>query len=197
MLKTQNQNFKTSAPESSKPNMNGNIHNIIDAAEKIKNELLYSDDYKHLTKLCRNHSTRDVHKNIRADLKKHFPKTKFSVTGSFSSVRISWTDGPKREDVDKIVMKFESYVTDITGDFRDPEPTAFNKIYGGKKYVFTERSYSDETIMKALLIVKNKFNLNFDLTVNDFKIGNYHYLTLDSKNSETINYFINRELHKL
>lgn len=50
-------------------------------------------------------------KAIRADLKKAFPKTKFSVTSeSYSmgnSVWVRWVDGPTRESVHKIACKYQ------------------------------------------------------------------------------------------
>lgn len=89
-------------------------------------------------------------KNIVAELKLNFPNFKFSVKKEhYGCYNISWINGPTDDAVDCIVKKFEDYETDITGDFRDPNPSNFNKIFGGFKYVSTSRKMSDE--FQALL----------------------------------------------
>lgn len=83
-------------------------------------------------------------KNLVADLKKNFPNVKFSVKKSnYSTYYISWTDGPAESNVEEIASKFEGYTTDITGDYRDPDPSNFNKVFGDFKYVFYSRSASE------------------------------------------------------
>ncbi|BDU27657.1 LPD29 domain-containing protein [Flavobacterium sp. GSB-24] len=83
-------------------------------------------------------------KNLVADLKKNFPLVKFSVKKShYSTYYISWTDGPAEIKVEEIASKFEGYTTDETGDFRDPNPSNFNKVFGDFKYVFYSRSASE------------------------------------------------------
>jgi len=108
---------------------------------KEKNEL--PKKYPHLTV-----NTQDdqniTKKNLVADLKKNFPNVKFSVKKSnYSTYNISWTDGPAESDVEEIASKFEGYTTDITGDYRDPDPSNFNKVFGDFKYVFYSRSASE------------------------------------------------------
>lgn len=84
-------------------------------------------------------------KNIVAELKKNFPFFKFSVKKDYySSYSISWVDGPTYDEVDSVVKKFEDHQTDITGDFRDPNPSNFNKVFGGFTYVSTSRKMSDD-----------------------------------------------------
>jgi hypothetical protein len=83
-------------------------------------------------------------KNLVAELKKNFPLVKFSVKKSnYSTYYISWTDGPAEINVEEIASKFEGYTTDETGDFRDPNPSNFNKVFGDFKYVFYSRSASE------------------------------------------------------
>lgn len=97
-------------------------------------------------------------KNLVADLKKNFPETKFSVKKShYSTYYVSWTDGPSESKVEEVAGKFEGYETDITGDFRDPNTSNFNKVFGDFKYVFYSRSASKEIEnckddLKALLL---------------------------------------------
>lgn len=106
-----------------------------------KNEL--PKKYPHLTV-----NTQDdqniTKKNLVADLKKNFPNVKFSVKKSnYSTYYISWTNGPAESNVEEIASKFEGYTTDITGDYRDPDPSNFNKVFGDFKYVFYTRSASE------------------------------------------------------
>lgn len=49
-------------------------------------------------------------KLIKQELKKEFPKTKFSVVsanGRGSSVTIEWQDGPTEENVNSIIKKYQ------------------------------------------------------------------------------------------
>lgn len=84
-------------------------------------------------------------KNIVATLKKEFPSVKFSVRKDYySSYTVNWTDGPTAEEVDNKIDCFVSYSNDETGDFRDPTPSNFNRVFGGLKYLSTTREHSPE-----------------------------------------------------
>lgn len=86
-------------------------------------------------------------KNIIAELKKHFSNFKFSVRKDYySSYTVAWINGPTEEEVDNVISKFVSYENDFTGDFRDPNPSNFNRVFGGLKYLSTSRSYSDNIL---------------------------------------------------
>lgn len=87
-----------------------------------------------------------VAKNIRIELKRHFPEISFGVTSSYSSVNVTWTDGPSTRKVKAIIDKYEDHVTDISGDFRDYDPSLFNRVFGGCNYVFENRDISKETL---------------------------------------------------
>lgn len=106
-------------------------------------------------------------KNLIADLKKHFPNQKFSVTNPHASTfYIKWTNGVSLTEVEKVTSKFESYENDITGDFRDFNPSEFNREFGGFKYIFETREYTEEvykplvTEMEKLFTVENGFRFN-------------------------------------
>lgn len=89
--------------------------------------------------------------NIRADLKHHFPGVKFSVRKDhYSTYYVNWNNGPTESDVCKVVDKYEDHSTDITGDFRDYDPSNFNKVFGGFDYVFTSR-HIEQSIYDTLL----------------------------------------------
>lgn len=109
--------------------------------------------YPYLTR-CEMYDYKTCGKNIRTELKKNFPKTKFSVKFSrFSggnSYDITWTDGPKAQDVDAIVRKYQNRHPDAysMGDYWDEKQSIFNKMFGSVGYVMTERTISDETVEK-------------------------------------------------
>ena len=109
--------------------------------------------YPHL-EVCKAFDHKTCGKNIRAELKKNFPTTKFSVKFSrFSggnSYDITWTDGPKAEDVDAIVRKYQNRHPDeySMGDYWDVKMSIFNEMFGSVGYVMTERRISDEAVEK-------------------------------------------------
>ncbi len=119
-----------------------------EAAAKIELQLEIDnlkEKFNYLTPVNEHSGGKEAAKNIRIDLKRHFPDVKFSVTSDYSKVQINWQDGPTTKEVEKITDKYESHETDETGDFRDYKPSLFNKIFGGSKFVFADRSMSEQT----------------------------------------------------
>jgi hypothetical protein len=119
-----------------------------EAAAKIELQLEIDnlkEKFDYLTPVNEHSGGKEAAKNIRIDLKRHFPDVKFSVTSDYSKVQINWQDGPTTKQVEKITDKYESHETDETGDFRDYKPSLFNKIFGGSNFVFADRSMSEET----------------------------------------------------
>jgi hypothetical protein len=103
-------------------------------------------------------------KNIVLELKKNFPNFKFSVRKDYyDSYTVAWADGPTEGEVDNVVSKFVDHENDFTGDFRDPNPSNFNKVFGGFKYVSTSRSFSEK--VSALL---DSFKILDKTKDNDF-----------------------------
>lgn len=81
-------------------------------------------------------------KNLLADLKKHFPNIKFSVRKEhYNTYNVSWINGVAKSKICEVTQKFESYASSSCGDFRDYEPSNFNKVFGGFKYVFEHRDF--------------------------------------------------------
>lgn len=100
--------------------------------------------YPHLT-VNSNGDQATTKKNIVATLKKFWPLVKFSVRKEhYNTYNVSWVDGPTTMEVDKELKRFESYSNDETGDFRDYNPSNFNNVFGGMKYLFTRREMSPE-----------------------------------------------------
>ncbi|WP_086110888.1 LPD29 domain-containing protein [Xenorhabdus vietnamensis] len=51
--------------------------------------------------------TKQVAKNIRAELKKFHPKTRFSVREEhYDSITINWIDGVNKDKIEELVSKF-------------------------------------------------------------------------------------------
>jgi hypothetical protein len=106
-------------------------------------------------------------KNIRAELKHHFPGIKFSVkTDKYSggnSIGINWTDGPTASEINSLVGKYRE------GDFNGMDDiyefnreNVFPAVFGGAKYISGNRHESPELITEAA----NKFG--YTLTPADF-----------------------------
>lgn len=113
-------------------------------------------DYKQEAKILKG--------NLVAELKRNFPGVKFSVVKRhYSTYDITWTDGPTSDAVDKVVNLFVSYESSYCGDFRDFNPTLFNRTFGGYKYIFTNREQSEK--VKALQERANEIAVSFGMDV--------------------------------
>lgn len=101
--------------------------------------------------------------NIRADLKKHFPGVKFSVTSDYSSVNVHWTDGPKAELVDELLAKYEQGKFDGMEDYYKSIKTPFNTVFADVKYIFTSRTLSDETLAKLIVLANEQCGTSYSI----------------------------------
>src|SRR3990167_5266117 len=85
--------------------------------------------------------------NLRKELKRAFPNTKFSVSSnSYSggcSIDIHWTDGVTTDDVEKISNKYQYADFDGMTDSTTYRDEIFTDVFGGAKYVMEQRSVSD------------------------------------------------------
>ena len=92
--------------------------------------------------------------NVRKELRHHFPGCKFSVTSkSYSggdSIRVDWIDGPTEVEVGKFTAKYEAGKFDGMIDLYTHNPSKFNNLHGGTKYLFLQRDYSIEQEVKML-----------------------------------------------
>lgn len=131
-------------------------------------------------------------KNIRVELKRAFPKVKFSVTTSRysggDSLRVHWTDGPTRSSIWMIVDKYQAGNFDGMTDSYTYSSNGFTRVFGDAKYVFADRSYSDKAIGEAIAVVAKDWGVE-PLTVEDFRSGAAHqWRTADGTD-------LNRELN--
>lgn len=134
-------------------------------------------EYSHLTQITSNSDkkVKIVGKNIRAELKKHFPKTKFSVRKQYySTYHVSWSDGPTVEEVESIINKYETSRFDSYTDYHYSETSPFNVVYGGADYVFTHRDYSDEMIALAIKSLIDKYGESYEFDTALMTVENYH-----------------------
>lgn len=126
-----------------------------------------SPEYAHLK------PTNKPAQNIRADLKKHFPGVKFSVTSDYSSVNVNWTDGPKASDVDELLSKYEEGKFNGMDDCYHSIRTPFNKVFNTVKYIFTRQHISDEKM--TLLLNKANERCGTSFTLEQYQSGNSFY----------------------
>lgn len=137
--------------------------------ERVKNlpeyNLLQSDDL----------GAKGVAINIRKELKVTFPKVKFSVRKSdYDCVSIKWTDGPTDKQVRTITSKYKCGSFDAMQDMYEYNSSPFNEVFGGVKYVFTDRKESDELIKKALEFALEKYGselITEECTVESYRSG--------------------------
>jgi len=114
-------------------------------------------------------------KAIKQELKKAFPKVKFSIRSDYfaggNAVRIRWQDGPKTKEVDEIVGKYQyghfDGMTDCYNysNSREDIPQA--------KYVQTQRDISDTTRDAILADLEAKYGRKFDYNGYDSGIKEY------------------------
>jgi len=92
--------------------------------------------------------------NIRTELKKTWPGQEFSVRSkSFSmgdAIDIRWTDGPTRDQVEKLTNKYQRGHFDGMQDmYVDDYWDVWTNTFGGSKYVTAERSLSAAAMKQA------------------------------------------------
>lgn len=118
--------------------------------------------HPYLTAVDKDHdSLTTAAKNIRTELKRAFPNTKFAVkTKRFSGgddIRVSWTDGPTTAAVKEITGKYSAGSFDGMIDLYTYSASDWTSAFGDAKYVFESRSYSDNAIGRAISEVGRKY----------------------------------------
>jgi hypothetical protein len=111
-------------------------------------------------------------KNIKKELLRTFPGVKFSVRSDcFSggnSIDVSWTDGPTEKEVEKVIGKYqEGHFNGMEDLYEYNRDNVFPDVFGGAKYVHSQRSESKELRTTAAA------TLGYDLDEENFdKWGN-------------------------
>jgi len=132
-------------------------------------------------------------KNIRRELKKAFPSVKFSVRSkSYSGgnhVDVEWIDGPTLKEVQSITNKYEKGQFDgMTDSYNYDKRNSWVDVFGGTKYLFTKRSYSDAHVQKALSNLGTMDDKTY--TVDDYKMGRIHNI------NQSHSHWVREELEK-
>ncbi len=95
--------------------------------------------YPHLTTITASglYSSRCAIKNIRAELKKHFPAVKFSVRFEHhSTVNVSWIADIEEEKVETVCNKFKGGYFDGMDDSYHDVKCPFTDVFGRVEYIF-------------------------------------------------------------
>lgn len=145
-----------------------------DAMNQLKND----PKYNHLTAIGANAGVVEVLKNIRADLKKHFPGVKFSVKKSAcNAARITWTDGPTEAAVKAVVGCYKVANFDVDRDETTVKLTAWANVFGAIEYISTRRQFSDSLRATALTQLNTNNRTSFsldDLKRTELRVNGYN-----------------------
>ncbi|MFM5576870.1 DUF3560 domain-containing protein [Aeromonas veronii] len=95
-------------------------------------------------------------KNVRRDLKKAFPGVKFSVKSSYTTINVSWQDGPTRRQVEDVIDKYQQGTFDGMTDCYEYHTSPFNERYGAVQYTFAERDHSEELRAAATRLIEQQ-----------------------------------------
>lgn len=114
----------------------------------------------------------DPARNMRAELKRRFPGVKFSVRRDhYSSIRVSWTDGPTGAQVSAIADRFEEGHFDGMTDCYQYSRAPWSETFGGVRYVTCHREESDALIARAIAAAVAEFGDHDAPTIEDLRAG--------------------------
>lgn len=132
--------------------------------------------------------------NIRKELKAAHPKVKFSVRKrDYDCVYIGWTDGPTENQVREITDKYKYGRFDAMQDMYEDNSSPFNEVFGGAKYVFTQRERSDALIKKALDIALEKYGS--ELITEECTLEAYNNGVLNNYRRDFFYHGLSHEIH--
>ncbi len=123
------------------------------AARRAEERVKHAADNPHLLKKSDKpdwSEARLVAHNVRIELKKRFPKTKFRVQVSGNGVNVGWTDGPTTQMVKEFTARHEHGSFDGMTDMYNYDPDAtFSDVFGGVNYVSENRDATTEGVRYA------------------------------------------------
>jgi len=112
-------------------------------------------------------NTTQVAKMLREELKKNFPKQKFSVRTEYfsggSAIDVAYTDGPATEKVENIAKQYEDLNID---------PSTGEILSGGNRYVHVRRDLSTDALVKLSKEVERETGLKAGLTLDQ---SDFHF----------------------
>ena len=156
--------------------------------EELRQQLL--KDYSYLPNKCADGyvSVAKVAENVRANLKAVFGAQKFSVRSSrFSGgddIHVEWVNGPTLKMTKKETSKYEDSSNDITGDYRDYTPSAFNDVFGGTKYMWTNRKMQSgfEALVREFCGVSIEEPFKYDRQCGEDKRWHQYHAVMNAWN---------------
>lgn len=138
-------------------------------------------------------------KMMKAELKKAYPETKFSVRSeSFAggnAIRIEWTEGPQEKDVKQITDKYQ--YGSFNGMIDCYEYTNSRDDIPQVKYVSTNRKITAETTAKAIKRINKDFGLNISYVIAPSKWEkDTNYITIDDEYLPNMNCYTNQFVYR-
>lgn len=88
-------------------------------------------------------------KNIRTELKKAFKGIKFGIRSDYSSVDVTWDNGPSADEVDKIIDKYSQGSFNGMEDIYEYNKNTWADIFGGAKYINSHRHISSDKFVET------------------------------------------------
>jgi hypothetical protein len=123
------------------------------AAKKAAEREEHIRNYPHLLKVTARPDwsrARLAAENIRRELRRQYPKIKFSVRSDNNSVNIGWTNGPTEKEVEAITDKYLAGSFDgMTDCYCYNHDNVFADIFGSAHYIFCSRGWTMESIRQA------------------------------------------------
>lgn len=126
---------------------------------QLVEQIRSSADHAHLTPEPRKYTGgKHAAANIRKELKKHFPATKFSVRSNYSRVDVTWTDGATEPQIKDLLFKYQIGHSSECGCYHDTTYSAFNDVFGGVDSLFFHRDLSDALIEQGIAHIANEYD---------------------------------------
>jgi len=100
--------------------------------------------------------------NMRTELKRAFKGVKFSVRTDSNCVRISWTDGVIKAQVEEIANKYKSGGFNGMEDIYEHSQSPWKEVFGSTMYLSTNRTESPELAQKAIDSLFEQYSCNFE-----------------------------------
>ena len=132
----------------------------IASERRIKERDRIVKDYPYLKQTsARELSCVTAARNIRTELARAFPGIKFSVRrAGFDRIDVSWQEGPTASEVREIGNKYGAGYFDSMQDMYVSSHEVWSEVFGGVRYVFGYRSFSDgvyRTLTRDLSALNN------------------------------------------
>lgn len=97
-----------------------------------------------------------IGRRVKAELRKVWPKVKFSVTSDYDCVRVNWTNGPSHKMVDELTSKYKMGRFDGMTD--SYEYSNRRTDVPQVSYVFLSREISDDIYATKFIEYKNYYH---------------------------------------